>query len=973
MKRIINRILTASVILLASVSCLERMELETEFPSDASGDALVLSPSVKDGPVVTRAVNSGIAELGELAINTLDVYVYKKGTSSNTFFKRYHFVTAVPEGETAASLAAKNVKVVTAQGLTSGTDVLLESNWRAAGYDQTGTEQYRIYSIANSRLDGDVRWTDLSETALRAETSTSAQTYAQTYDIVRLKNETGPTDSYDLHIASKDFLMDGMIDNWQPDPAKAQQHFTKESDLRFDLTRAAAKFKVKLTFKPEFIERLHSQDITISGLPQLKFSNFMPETYEVTPDATPLGQWRDSRLWVSQYRYNFPETNPTPVTDYGSAIYNLTTYGYSFSWSDDADGGAGKAPSLTVSVGYKDAAVASPEYNYYRIPLVDVSKNTAVERNHLYIVEAEISSLGGAIDDIDPTDVVLKYKVIPWFHNSEDETDVEGAELLYFTADTTFTLRGENVQSTSLDYFTPKSEMVSGHYLFEPKISNVQVYYKPDPVSQTFINRPSNRPGTYSNDNRKWQGQDVTISVVPNPSGGGEVQVSSTVLANRAVKYIEFDATVTFTITDPDTGVTSTSTVTHHYLIKHFPLDNIQSVLGAWSSRWDGSAGGETVKYYRKRFRRQTTGWVPTDQESWAAGIGNSNADRMSAQSPETAVNGFYATGIEYTTTENRYNNPPRTSRTISITWSGRSSVSIAETSGSNRRTWTINMPINLGGIIFSNYVYFDYVSSYTQGTANLVKYSEYYNLQTVDEYSYNPTADGWDSYIDFTWEECTQAQYNATSEENRKSETVQASPGVLNGWVDWDIAYNSGYMNGNTGRTCYDDDENITFYAKYWGSYYNSSSYVYNISYNNNSYSGTRSDLTNNHMYIIQISKADNTVALGHPVLDGDKRSNDNVVSPAFMIASQLGAVRVTRADPYTEARSLRAASHCATYMEVGRNGRRYTGWRLPTQAELKFISDYQDDDSIANQGVFSPVVTGHYYYTLNPRQYSN
>ena len=124
---------------------------------------------------------------------------------------------------------------------------------------------------------------------------------------------------------------------------------------------------------------------------------------------------------------------------------------------------------------------------------------------------------------------------------------------------------------------------------------------------------------------------------------------------------------------------------------------------------------------------------------------------------------------------------------------------------------------------------------------------------------------------------------------------------------------------------------------------------------------------LDNNHMYVIQISSSSDKYVLGRPYVNvATHQSNDDVVSPAFMIASQLGAVT-----PYSGA-GAEAATHCSTYMEVGTDGTRYTGWRLPTPAEIGVIIDYQQGD-IDNvhvptaYRVMRSVLTGETYWALN------
>jgi len=60
---------------------------------------------------------------------------------------------------------------------------------------------------------------------------------------------------------------------------------------------------------------------------------------------------------------------------------------------------------------------------------------------------------------------------------------------------------------------------------------------------------------------------------------------------------------------------------------------------------------------------------------------------------------------------------------------------------------------------------------------------------------------------------------------------------------------------------------------------------------------------------------------------------------------------------------------------MEVAQDGTRYTGWRLPTQAEISVITGYQygningvtiDQD----YRVLIPVLTGRYYHSLSGQE---
>ena len=138
-----------------------------------------------------------------------------------------------------------------------------------------------------------------------------------------------------------------------------------------------------------------------------------------------------------------------------------------------------------------------------------------------------------------------------------------------------------------------------------------------------------------------------------------------------------------------------------------------------------------------------------------------------------------------------------------------------------------------------------------------------------------------------------------------------------------------------------------------------------------NSFYDDTSFDnLKNNRMYIIQVSSTkDSKYNIAHPNIDKSTGyTNDEVVSPAFMIASQLGAVRSANFD------QDKAKTHCETYREVKKeNGKqvKYDGWRLPTKTEIQFIVDFQKESYKNNKGEkkqpIKPVLEGANYYTLN------
>ena len=162
--------------------------------------------------------------------------------------------------------------------------------------------------------------------------------------------------------------------------------------------------------------------------------------------------------------------------------------------------------------------------------------------------------------------------------------------------------------------------------------------------------------------------------------------------------------------------------------------------------------------------------------------------------------------------------------------------------------------------------------------------------------------------------------------------------------------------QNVKKGRKTY--DYNGGYYAKY---YNNSNIYTFK---NDN-----LRDYNNNRMYIIQVSSTkDSKYNIAHPNINKSGYTNDEVVSPAFMIASQLGAVYSSYFD------QDKAKEHCITYREVKKENDKqviYDGWRLPTKTEIQFIVDFQKESFKRNDNKeikpIKPVLEGAKYYTLN------
>ena len=127
---------------------------------------------------------------------------------------------------------------------------------------------------------------------------------------------------------------------------------------------------------------------------------------------------------------------------------------------------------------------------------------------------------------------------------------------------------------------------------------------------------------------------------------------------------------------------------------------------------------------------------------------------------------------------------------------------------------------------------------------------------------------------------------------------------------------------------------------------------------------------LDNARMYHVRITATSSEYTLGRPrITNGITDSGaDNavLVSPSFMLASQLGAVSSTA---FTSVEM--AASHCKEYVEVYED--KETGekihlddWRLPTKAEILIIYKYQNESDVMDE-----VLSGDSYWSASGRVY--
>ena len=173
--------------------------------------------------------------------------------------------------------------------------------------------------------------------------------------------------------------------------------------------------------------------------------------------------------------------------------------------------------------------------------------------------------------------------------------------------------------------------------------------------------------------------------------------------------------------------------------------------------------------------------------------------------------------------------------------------------------------------------------------------------------------------------------------------------------------SYNSSLGSGSS--LTFSNNGSYSFRARVW-----SGSTIYTLNANGTNGS-TASNVNNNQMYVLQITAANDQYRLARPNLTTNTArvngqdvtyytSNDDVLSPAFMLASQLGVINGSNALSQTA-----SAIHCALYKEVASDGTEFKEWRLPTKQEVAYMIYNQ----YHNSNVMIEVLRGQFYWTLD------
>lgn len=982
----ILKALVISALLASATSC---HKVEMELPDTQWGStALSVTPKINEGSLTRAVDNSSIATLHEDYLRSLDVFVVGKNV---TYWKAYHLTWETP------------TIILNETSIKEKVDQLLAEDWYAEGLRVEN--KYKVYVSANSAsLTGANSSISSVEDLkkLRVADATAEQYLWPdgTVDPSKLNlyklYKAGSSTSSRIFTPTKEFIMSGMIDDWSPTGTGAQVFYV-------DLARAASKFVINVKFSEDFLKSLKyehtkkadgsyewktddsgeliilpdAKKSDIFGYPAWRFGNFSFEAPVFDPanfnsSLTACAGSKSNLILSSGALLHDPSaaegSKSTAVYEGDDKHFTLTTYSYPHVWTEETV--LDNAPAINLSIGFIDGT-DNVSYKYYRIPLV--SKDvTEIGRNKIYVVNATIASSGSTLLS-EAEALVLDYEVLPWNEpaaGSDAPAPIKEVKN-YFLSVTpqTYTLRGNGSQSVDLVYNLPVGERIKIQY-FNSKEANEAILDGSSPAEDQGIDwgdanyayqgllDQSKKAAWYYNKDKTYRqsfgGNNVQYGITVNnndkTNSKGTITVQSDALANKAIKYIAFRVYL-------DVDDWYNKGLYKDVIIRHFPTDNIQSIEGNWSSRWDGGSATTPITRTEETFDLSVA-------QSW--GTYNTKEIEVSAsdihdriEKNYTRRNNYYDYEITETTAQDFRNR-------------------VSEDRRDNANSFYNAREINRNGdyyyywgedLVESNSSDYDYYE-YSWGRRYYYKYSKYYYARYYE------------------------AKYYRT----KYYRTVTNYTYGTGSWVDWDIHANKTFTSLPIPYT-YDGSN---FQAKVWSKENNQvrGINVYNRNTDTIIYTEATSQdannpgwivfsesdnqihwsdshmtgLNNNHMYVIQITRTSDKYVLGRPELDSNYQTEDHVVSPAFMIASQLGAVRTFGS---TQEGGRNAAIHCGTYMEVGQDGTRYTGWRLPTEEEIDVIVSYQgrNQNSVTIDGititgddrVMTPVLTGDYYWTSN------
>jgi len=523
----------------------------------------------------------------------------------------------------------------------------------------------------------------------------------------------------------------------------------------------------------------------------------------------------------------------------------------------------------------------------------------SLERNTIYTINVVLNSLGSYKEADAEIPVNLSYQVLEWTKIGSEVTNVETEAVHFF-----------QVSPTEVALRGDGAQSQTFRY-YAPTDASITIEAIPtdeldaDATARSFETTQTVGGHGYQAlyIDKDGNPKESSVDGITVNTTAGTITVTSTALANRASKYIRFRVWY---------DRWESWEEYQDIYIRHFPVDNIQNIAGWYSYKLG-------VEY---SFNPAADGWTTWD--GYEDNVPVPNAASYDKAIPEYRSDET----LVLRGTANAYH------RDISTTDPTDFRAALTNSSqGGNRNDANS----------FDNAV---------QGESG--EYANHYYYGSNPKTANASTGDYWNSPLGMGWIK-TYYKYSEYHEVTYYLGYARRYYRYVDDvWVRWIPDSQTNYTGTKITGDSYMN-------AKV---YENGKFYRINAPANGRATLGATTTHKNNHMYVIQLTASSENYVMGRPVINTSTHfSDDHVVSPAFMLASQLGACDAGGLGNKEDV----AATHCAQYVEASKisstTSKVYTGWRLPTYEELTIIKNFQDQNYDTIDKVIS---AGNYYFTL-------
>lgn len=927
-------------------------------PGTETGDGLRITlalsgkqPLYAKADKQTRATIEGENSLNENTVSTVHFFLFNPTTTDGnvswTFKKSWSFTV---ESQTAGANDGNDETATPDYYPTNYFTLQTGQAWRTTleiTLRTADTKGSRLYVIANLPEGTDVSgidtWDKFCEWAV---TDTLIQRkYSNSTTL-----ENSSAEAYKAQLqAGKRFLMDGYYEFTEA--ADNANNSGTNHQVTVDLRRAAAKVRVNIYKATSWKYNDEVVSIDMEKI-EAKLSNYATTTKVVTPES---GEGLGDNGHVSTYApleaYDRDLANPSGKEYLRSVLF----YTFAHDWSGDV----GHETTFIMNLPY----TSGRDNNWYKIVFVP-DGGQRYERNTFYEVDVTVA-YDGSVDSYEPSPISNpEYKVSEWY---PEEFDVENTTPVDYLILDKYFIDMRNVADEQITFYSSNKVTVevvhdvadeiealkaAGEKFPWPEGFKSEEEYIGKPVDETVLGGATvaDIPGIYYPDkeNRRvpiyYAGTDyddntnnssmptyntkgntftdlnkakylpVTVVTKENAASyaskeesevyitwpgnkfaesGEKIDVYSAIPRNVTLRFITLKVTMD--------KLYGEGTITRYVIIKQYPLEYIVNQFGYYSFMDDNILSRDDVE--------NTYTYASTFDNNDASGVGVDNAS------------GLYKVYCGDLAWKNKWVTIPK--------------------------EITEGLLVSAAG----NYIKFDGTSSdyalsghIGRGVAMKCKF---YLDGTADTYSnYSTTARN-----QHYWTDAEGGHYGIiyqVDDSYGDTDEKEGTTGLIGNFPKLTDEYGEEYnykVVGGLRRYNSRTENSTTTPEKIDGNDADISNLV-GLDANTPS--------NNNRMYEVRITATSSKYRIGYPKTDtwtpttgkaqlyaDDSWDNSQLVSPHFVIASQLGN---TSATAFWEM----AHDHCMHYVEVDNKGNVFDNWRLPTIAELSIIKQYQLDDDV-------------------------